>query len=184
MEKTLRSKLIELSKEAAILLAAIVAAVVLPQMVHGIGVLAGVGGMLGQILLPMYIPVFVIGFYRGHVSGVLTGILAPLVSFWITKMPATSILPYMMIELIAIGLLAGLLSQNTLPALVRVLFVQIGAKVLRLAIFACNMYFASEGALTASLVFGDVVRSIPGIILQLVVVTLLIKIKEKERNAN
>ena len=92
MEKTIRRKIIALSKETAILLSAVVAAVVLPQIVHGIGVLAGVGGMLGQILLPMYIPVFVISFYRGTVSGVLTGFLAPLVSFLITGMPATTVL--------------------------------------------------------------------------------------------
>ena len=183
MEKTLRSRIMAISKETAILILAIAAAVVLPQMVHGIGVLAGVGGMLGQILLPMYIPVFVIAFYRGPVSGILTGLLAPLVSFWMTGMPATTILPYMMVELIAIGALAGLLAKNTLPALVRVLLAQVGAKAVRLLIFAGNLYFATEGALTASMVFGDVVRSIPGILLQLVVVTMLLKMKEKEDNA-
>ena len=115
MEKTIRSRIMALSKETAILILAIAAAVVLPQIVHGIGVLAGVGGMLGQILLPMYIPVFVIGFYRGPVSGILTGLLAPLVSFWMTGMPAVNILPYMMIELIAIGALAGFLAEKRFP---------------------------------------------------------------------
>ena len=182
MEKTIRSKVIEWSKETAILILAIVAAVLLPQMVQGIGVVTGVGGMLGQILLPMYIPVFVIGFYRGPVSGILTGLFAPLISFWMTGMPAMNILPYMMIELIAIGALAGLLAKSKGAALWRVLVVQAGAKAIRLLIFAGNLYFAIDGALTASLVFGDVVRSIPGILLQLVVVTVLLKMKEKEEN--
>ncbi len=53
---------------------------------------------------------------------------------------------------------------------------------IRLLAFAGNLYFATEGALRASLVFGDVVRSIPGILLQLVVVTALLKMKEKEDN--
>ena len=183
MEKTIRSRIIAFSKETAILISAIVAAVLLPQMVHAVGVVAGVGGMLGQILLPMYIPVFVIGFYRGPVSGILTGLLAPLVSFWMTGMPAMNILPYMMIELIAIGALAGLLAKSKGAALWRVLMVQAGAKAIRLLIFAGNLYFAIDGALTASMVFGDVVRSIPGILLQLVVVTVLLKMKEKEDNA-
>ena len=161
---------------------AIAAAVLLPQMVHAVGVVTGVGGMLGQILLPMYIPVFVIGFYRGPVSGILTGLFAPLISFWMTGMPAMNILPYMMIELIAIGALAGLLAKSKGAALWRVLMVQAGAKAIRLLIFAGNLYFAIDGALTASLVFGDVVRSIPGILLQLAVVTVLLKIKEKEEN--
>ena len=182
MEKTIRSRIMALSKETAILILAIAAAVVLPQIVHGIGVLAGVGGMLGQILLPMYIPVFVIGFYRGPVSGILTGLFAPLVSFWMTAMPAMNILPYMMIELIAIGALAGLLAKSKGAALWRVFLVQVGAKAVRLLIFAGNLYFAIDGALTVSLVFGDVVRSIPGILLQLVVVTVLLKMKEKEDN--
>lgn len=182
MEKTIRSKIIALSKETAILLSAVVAAVVLPQIVHGIGVLAGVGGMLGQILLPMYIPVFVIGFYRGTVSGVLTGFLAPLVSFLITGMPATTVLPYIMIELIAIGALSGLLAKSQRPALLRVTVALVGAKAIRLALFVANICFSNIGSLTASLVFGDVIRSIPGIVLQLVVVTLLLKNKEKERD--
>ena len=182
MEKTIRSRIIAFSKETAILISAIVAAVLLPQMVHGIGVVTGVGGMLGQILLPMYIPVFVIGFYRGPVSGILTGLFAPLISFWMTGMPAMNILPYMMIELIAIGALAGLLAKSKGAALWRVLMVQAGAKAVRSLIFAGNLYFATEGALTVSAVFGDVVRSIPGILLQLVVVTVLLKMKEKEDN--
>ena len=182
MEKTIRSRIMAFSKETAILILALAAAVLLPQMVHAVGVVTGVGGMLGQILLPMYIPVFVIGFYRGPVSGILTGLFAPLISFWMTGMPAMNILPYMMIELIAIGALAGLLAKSKGAALWRVLMVQAGAKAIRLLIFAGNLYFAIDGALTASLVFGDVVRSIPGILLQLVVVTVLLKMKEKEDN--
>ena len=182
MEKTIRSKIIALSKETAILLSAVVAAVVLPQIVHGIGVLAGVGGMLGQILLPMYIPVFVIGFYRGTVSGALTGFLAPLISFWITGMPATTILPYMMIELIAIGTFSGLLAKSHGSALLRVTAALVGAKAIRLALFVGNLCFSNIGSLTASLVFGDVLRSLPGIALQLIVVTLLLKNKEKDRD--
>ena len=180
MEKALRSRVIKLSKETAILLVAVIAAVALPQIVHGIGLFVGVGGMLGQILLPMYIPVLIIGFYRGPISGALTGFLAPLVSFCITGMPALAVLPYIMIELIAIGALAGLLAENELPAVLRVLLVQVVAKAIRLAAFGCNVYFATAGTLTAALLFGDVIRSVPGILLQLIVVTLLLKNKEND----
>ena len=182
MEKTVRTRIIAISKETVILLLAVAAAVVLPQIVHSIGVLVGVGGMLGQILLPMYIPVFVIGFYRGTVSGALTGFLAPLFSFWITGMPATAVLPYIMVELVAIGAFSGLLAKSQRSALLRVSAALVGAKAIRLALLVGNICFSNIGALTASRVFGDVVRSIPGIVLQLVVVTLLLKNKEKERN--
>ena len=183
METTIRNKVIHLSKEAALIAVALVSAVLLPQIVHAIGVLAGVGGMLGQILLPMYIPVLIIGFYRGPVSGILTGLAAPLVSFAITQMPAESILPYITVELVAMGALAGFLSNVKLFPTLRVLAVQLGAKVMRIAIFACYLYFAGR-EITAAALFGDIGRSLPGVALQLILLTVLLISKQKDRHAD
>ena len=179
MEKVLRKRVIKLSKEAAFILLTVVCAVVLPQIFHGVGVLLGVGGKLGQIFLPMYIPVLIIGFYRGPVSGAITGLLAPLVSFAITEMPSAALLPFITLELIATGLLAGVFFKVKLPAVLRVLSVQVIAKLVRLAVFAISLYM-TNGTVTASALFAGVLVSVPGIVLQLVLVSFLIVKKEKQ----
>ena len=178
MEKLLNKKVAKLSKEAAFVLITVVCAVVLPQIFHALGVVFGIGGALGQMFLPMYIPVLIFGFYRGPVSGAVAGLLTPVVSFMITGMPSAALLPFITLELIATGLLAGVLAASKLPAIVRVLAVQVGAKLVRLAAFAISLYAAS-GTVSMSVLFAGILTSVPGVALQLVLVTFLIIKKEK-----
>ncbi len=177
MEKTLRNKAINLSKEAAFILLTVVCAVVLPQIFHAAGVLLGMGGILGQIFLPMYIPVLIIGFYRGAATGAIAGLIAPIVSFAITEMPSAALLPFITLELIAMGLLAGAFSKVKLPAILRVLSVQVIAKAVRLVVLAISLY-AANGTVATSALFAGIFTSIPGVILQLALVTFLIMKKE------
>ena len=179
MEKTLRKTIIKLSIEASFILLTVAGAVILPQILHGAGLLLGVGGALGQMLLPMYIPVLILGFYRGPASGAIVGLLAPLVSFAITGMPAETVLPYITLELVATGAVAGALSNVKLPAILRVLSVQIIAKAVRLAAFAISLYSAN-GTISATALFSGILTSVPGVILQLGLVTYLIVKKEKK----
>ena len=95
-----------------------------------------------------------------------------------TGMPAAAMLPFITLELIATGLLAGAFAASKLPAVLRVLAVQVGAKIVRLAAFAISLY-AANGALSASALFAGILTSVPGVILQLVIVTFLIVKKEK-----
>ena len=180
MEKSLSKKTIKLSKEAAFILLTVTCAVVLPQIFHAAGLLLGVGGKLGQIFLPMYIPVLIMGFYRGPASGAIAGLLSPLVSFGITNMPSSALLPFITVELIATGLLAGVFSKSKFPAVLRVLLVQVIAKVVRLAVFAFSLYI-TNGAVSAAALFNGILISVPGVILQLALVTLLILKKEKQQ---
>ena len=179
MERTLRKSVINLSKEAAFILLTVVCAVVLPQIFHVAGVLLGIGGTLGQIFLPMYIPVLILGFYRGPVSGAVTGLVAPLVSFAITEMPSAALLPFITLELVVTGLLAGAFSRVKLPAVLRILSVQVIAKLVRLAVLAVSLYMTS-GTVVASKLFAGILTSVPGVILQLVLVTFLIMKKEAQ----
>ena len=179
MEKALfKRTLIKISKETLFILLTVASAVILPQIFHGVGVLLGVGGKLGQILLPMYLPVLIIGFYRGIAPGAVAGFFAPLISFALTGMPQESLLPYITVELIATGALAGVFAKIKIPATLRVLSVQALAKALRLIIFAIALYSAN-GAITATALFAGIVSSIPGILLQLILVSYLIIKKEK-----
>ena len=178
MEKTLRSRAVKLSKEAAFIFLTVVCGVVLPQIFHTVGALLGVGGQLGHIFLPMYIPVLILGFYRGPLTGAVAGLLAPIVSFAIAGMPSEALLPFIAIELVATGLLAGVFSKVGLPAPVRVLSVQIIAKLARLISYAISLY-ATGGAVASSVLFSGILISVPGVILQLILVSFLIMKREK-----
>ena len=180
MERTLKQTAIRLSKEAAFILLTVVCAVALPQLFHGAGVLLGIGGQLGQIFLPMYLPVMIIGFYRGWIPGTIAGLLAPLFSFWMTQMPSAALLPYIALELVATGIFAGLLANAKYPAILRVLSVQVLAKAVRLGAFAFVTCLVNGNALTATALFAGIAQSIPGIALQLILVTALLMVKRKE----
>lgn len=182
MERTVKQTAIKLSKEAAFILLTVVCAVALPQLFHGAGVLLGIGGQLGQIFLPMYLPVMIIGFYRGWIPGAIAGLLAPLFSFWMTQMPSAALLPYITVELIATGIFAGLLANARYPAILRVLSVQALAKAVRLVSFMIVNCLINGNALTATALFAGITQSIPGLALQLIIVTALLMVKRKENH--
>ena len=181
MERTIRKTAINLSKEALFILVTVASAVILPQILHGAGLWLGVGGKLGQMFLPMYLPVMILGFYRGAVSGAIVGFIAPLVSFAITGMPAEALLPYITVELVATGIFAGVFANVKLFAPLRVLSVQVIAKAVRLAVLAASLWFTTGSVSTKSLSAG-IVDSIPGIVLQLLVVGFFLAYKDKKRN--
>ncbi len=181
MEKTLRKNMIVLSVETAFIILTIALAVVLPQFFHIVGGALGIGGALGQIFLPMYLPILIIGFYRGPITAAIAGLLAPLVSFSLTNMPQAAILPFVTVELVATGLLAGVFSKTKTPAALCVILVQVLAKAVRLIVFAFSLYFTS-GVIKASALFSGILTSLPGVILQLVLVSFLIIQKRKNTN--
>ena len=178
MENTLSKKAIQLSKEAAFILLTVIGAVVLPQIFHVVGVQLGIGGKLGQIFLPMYLPILIIGFYRGPVSGAIAGLIAPMISFMLTKMPSSELLPFITLELIATGALAGAFAKWKKPVVLRIFLVQVLAKLVRLTAFAISL-FSVNGTVNMSVLFSGILTSIPGVVLQLVLLTVLIVRKEK-----
>ena len=181
MEKTLRKAAIKLTKETVFILFTVGLAVLLPQALHLMGNAFNVGGALGQIFLPMYLPILIIGFYRGPISGAVAGLLAPLVSFGLTAMPQSAVLPFVTIELIVTGLFAGAFSKVKLPAVLRVFTVQVLAKAVRVVAVALSLYLAS-GKVVGSALFAGILTSVPGVLLQIVIVSLLVARKEKKAN--
>lgn len=78
--------------------------IILPQLFHLTGI-----PQAGEVFLPMHIPVLLAGFVIGGEYGFAIGLLTPLISHFITGMPATPRLPFMMGELAVYGLVCGLL---------------------------------------------------------------------------
>ncbi len=81
--------------------------IVLPQLFHLTGI-----PQAGEVFLPMHIPVLLAGFVIGGDYGFFIGMLTPLISHFITGMPATPRLPFMIGELAVYGLVSGLLYHN------------------------------------------------------------------------
>ena len=77
------------------------------------------------------------------------------------------------------GLLGGIFSRSKLPVVLRIFFVQVIAKMVRLVVVAISLYIAN-GAVSMGLLFNGVLTSIPGVVLQLVLLTILIVRKEKK----
>ena len=151
------------TKTAATLLA-IVAAVVLPQLFHVIGAVSGQGTMLGVAFLPMHLPIIFVG--------LIAGPAAPLVSFLLSGMPMLVMLPLMMVELCAYGLVAGLLRGIKLPSLAKVVIAQLAGRVVLTAATAIAVFaFGSSKAIAATWT-SDLAAGLPGLALQWALIPL------------
>ena len=68
--------------------------------------------LAGATFLPMHIFVLIAGLLFGWRAGLITGLLTPLVSHFISGMPVLNVLPQIVIELSAYGIIAGILRQK------------------------------------------------------------------------
>lgn len=152
-------------------LAALVSAVILPQMIHAIGAAAGLGTSLGEMLLPMHLPIILAGLLAGPFAAGTAGFLSPLISFALTGMPTTAMLPFMVIELAMYGICSGLLKNAEFPDILKVLAVQISGRVFRAAAILIGFY-GMGSAVKPEIILTSVRVGIIGIILQLVIIPL------------
>ncbi|MGB8706912.1 MAG: ECF transporter S component [Dehalococcoidia bacterium] len=68
--------------------------------------------LAGPTFLPMHIFVLIAGLLFGWRSGLLVGLFTPLVSYFISGMPALNVLPQVVIELSSYGFIAGILREK------------------------------------------------------------------------
>ena len=184
MINTVAKKRLSVKAQTLATLAAIIAAVALPQIFHLLGAAFGVGTSLGEILLPMHMPVILVGLLAGPYAGAVAGALSPAISFALTGMPVAAALPFMMIELCAYGLFAGLTRTVQLPTSLKVIGVQVAGRIVRLLAILFAVYALGSTAMTAASVWNGVVKGIIGIGLQIVLLPLAVKCVEhfSERN--
>ena len=160
---------------------AIAAAVVLPQMLHTIGAISGLGAALGETFLPMHLPIILVGFLAGPYAGVISGLLGPLASFALSGMPTGTMLPFMMIELAVYGLASGLLRRAQIPTLGKVLLVQIAGRLIRSVAILFAVYALGSEAIRVSIIWMSVKTGLPGLVLQWVLLPLLVLWVDKRR---
>jgi hypothetical protein len=65
-----------------------------------------------RYVLPMHWPVILAGLLYGWRAGAITGVLAPLMSYLLSGLPLSNILPSMTAELFAYGFFAGIFRQK------------------------------------------------------------------------
>ena len=162
---------LSLSIKAAATVLAIVAAVALPQLFHVIGAVSGQGTMLGVAFLPMHLPIIFVGLIAGPAAGAIAGAAAPLASF-LPGMPMLAMLPLMMVELFAYGLVAGLLREVKLPSLVKVVIVQLAGRVVLTAATAIAVFAFGSSKTVAATWTSDLAAGLPGLALQWALIPL------------
>lgn len=160
-------------------LVAVVAAVALPQIFHQAGAALGVGAALGKTLLPMHLPIILVGLLAGPGAGAVAGAFGPIVSFALSGMPAATALPFMVIELAAYGLCAGLLREVRVPAPAKIVAAQLAGRVVLTAATAVAIAaFGAEQSVVA-IWTTTLAAGLPGLVLQWVSLPVIVAIVER-----
>lgn len=133
----------------------------------------------------MHLPIILVGLLAGPYAGAIAGLFGPLASFAISAMPGEAMLPFMMLELCAYGLFAGLLRNVKMPTIAKILAVQIGGRTVRAAAILLAVYaFGNEGIRVAS-IWNSIVTGLFGLALQWALIPLIVyrveNLKRKEK---
>ncbi|MDR7869683.1 MAG: ECF transporter S component [Tissierellaceae bacterium] len=142
--------------------------------------------MGGPGFLPMHIPVLIAGLFLGAMPGLLVGLITPILSSLLTGMPPVfPMLPIMIFELGAYGLISGLFSDklksNDYISLIVAMIS--GRLVAGVVVFVLGTFFGFKGAGPVLFVKGAIVTGLPGIIIQLVFVPPVAKLLRKHVKA-
>ncbi|MCL1953018.1 MAG: ECF transporter S component [Oscillospiraceae bacterium] len=132
----------------------------------------------GRVFLPMHIPVLLCGLLCGFPWGLACGVITPLLSTLLTGMPPAAMLPAMLCELAAYGLVSALLARHS-PVknpYARVYLALAGAMLSgRLVQGALNALVFSAGSYSLRLwLTGAFVTALPGIAIQAVLIPAIV----------
>lgn len=158
------------------------AGIVLPMLFHIIP-----AGLAGRILLPIHIPVLIAGLIVGPFYGFFAGLITPLLSSMTTGMPAGGPVLYrMMAELSVYGGVAGLVMQFiktkrlTADLYISLVTAMILGRVVA-GLVGAFMLFGGETFVLSLWIAGYFTTSMPGIVLQLIIIPIIIIALERAR---
>jgi len=139
----------------------------------------------GRVFLPMHIPILLCGIIVGFPYGLACGIITPLLSSLFTGMPPTAMLPSMLCELAAYGMVSSLLMRyvkvkNTyakiyISLIGAMLFGRVFYGILNSLIFNAGAY-SMQVWLTAAFV-----TALPGVAIQIIIIPTIVIILRKAR---
>ena len=155
--------------------------IVLPMVFHLIPI-----ANLGPTLCPMHIPVLLCGFLCGWPYAAVCGIVVPLLSSIFTGMPP--IYPFgvsMMFELLAYGALTGVLYRATKGKIyVTLIGAMLGGRIVAGLVNTVLLGVFGEGYSLTAFVTAAFVTSLPGIVLQLVLIPAVVYALKKAKLIN
>lgn len=148
--------------------------IILPQFFHLLGYASGLGTSLGAAFLPMHLAVIFIGLFFGKGIGLVCGLVSPVVSYYLTGMPLLIKVPLMTVELAAYGYFAGVLSNKSVPTLLKVFIVQLAGRLAKTVAILLLMYVFNTNAGSPMGVWTSAISGLPGIVLQLTLLPLVL----------
>src|SRR6056297_3636496 len=171
------------TKKLVLMAILIALGIILPMAFH----LFGTG--LASILSPMHIPVFIAGAFLGPAAGFVVGVLTPVLSSLFTGMPPViPMLPIMVVELAIYGCITGYLFKIRklniyITLLITMLLGRVGAGIV--VWFLVHVFSISHLPVNPILfIQGTIVKGLPGIIVQLVLVPVVIKYLQKSHKVD
>ncbi len=181
--KALEKPSLSIKTQTLATIAAIVGAVAVPQIFHALGAVSGLGTALGETFLPMHLPIILVGLLAGPYAGAISGLLGPLMSFALSGMPGMVMLPFMMIELCTYGLFAGLLRNNKMPTIGKVLIVQISGRVIRAVAMLLAVYAFGNESIRIATIWMSIATGIFGLVLQWTFLPLIVyRVENMKKN--
>lgn len=143
--------------------------------------------LAGPTFLPMQIFVLMAGLLFGWRAGLLVGLFTPLVSYFISGMPALNILPQVIIEASAYGLIAGLLREKYhLRTIWSLLGAMIGGRLALLSAISIMYLVAGQSYSPLGLesnplasFWSTVSQGWPGMVIQLALIPAVVWLLEK-----
>ncbi len=98
-------------------------------------------------------------------------------------MPGAAMLPFMMIELCAYGLFAGLLCNGKMPTLAKVVLTQIAGRAVRAAAILIAVYTLGNEAVRVSAIWLSIRAGMYGLALQWILLPLIVSgVERLKRN--
>ena len=142
---------------------------------------------IGDTLLPMHLPVMLCGFICGAPYGLLCGIIMPFLRALIFGMPP--MYPnavWMAAELAAYGFFTGFLfarfkRKNTAAVYISLVLSMVFGRCVWGVVKAVLLGLKGKAFTFAAFVSGGIVDAFPGIIIQLVIIPVIIKVFLKKR---
>lgn len=135
----------------------------------------------GQVFLPMHIPVLLCGFICGPALGGICGFLVPFICGMITGMPPLfPVATYMAFELLAYGVLTGILGKKMNVYAALIISMLGGRLVLGVAQALC-LGIAGKTFMFKAFLTGAFVTALPGIIVQIILVPAILLILQKSK---
>jgi len=136
--------------------------------------------LAGATYLPMHFFIFIAALAAGWQAGLIVGVLTPVASFALSGMPAATILPQVMVEVAAYGVIAGLLRQKAhWNVLTSLLGAMVGGRIALLA--TVSIISAVTGSASSpigsvasplSAVWNTIAQSWPGMLAQVAIIPL------------